>query len=85
MDKNVYQSEKYCWLHPDVVYGSVVIPVAIILFFNLVVFSLVMYSITCRRTVITLFYLHKACSSSLFNCDESYIAVYFLQARLLNY
>jgi len=50
MDKNLYQSEKYCWLHPDVVYGSVVIPVAIILFFNLTVFALVMYSITCGRT-----------------------------------
>ena len=51
MNKNLYQSEKYCWLHPDVVYGSVVIPVAIVLFSNLTVFVLVMYSITCGRTV----------------------------------
>ena len=56
MDKSLYHSEKYCWLHPDVVYGSVVIPVAIILCFNLIVFALVMYSITCGRTVIYLFF-----------------------------
>nr|XP_039271328.1 adhesion G protein-coupled receptor E3-like [Styela clava] len=45
---DVYLSEKYCWLAMPVLIPSVLVPIALVLFSNLIIFVCVLYTITFR-------------------------------------